>query len=379
MTDFGFGNGSVSHHAVRVESQGNLDHLGSTDGLDWNLLPNETFAQPLLFDDYQGFANHSYQHCFSHSLPTLPERSLYELEEFSPLSTQTSNETSTTSDQHPKRRSIRKRRIENGYHCSEPYCQEAFDTAGELTKHCYRKHTPESAWPFACPVCGKRFYDKRDYRRHENVERKRAYAVASAGRSVPGSPERTSQEKEANDGDIAETMLSLKQSTLIVEPEKRHSNDDNEKKSLEFTRPNDHHTSPITLLSAATSDLKRFINLGANHIMIKAIIPSQNESMNISSTHTLTKTKAPETDISDVLSQSQTLSPPLRPQPETSKPDRTATTPVKINRQEATSLPISAVKPLSPVVNTVTLTFRSRPSFPRSLTHPAGLRMVGCF
>ncbi|KAK4499373.1 hypothetical protein PRZ48_009886 [Zasmidium cellare] len=341
MNEFGFG----VQDALHASNRQGLDDLGDIDGLDWGLLPSDTFTQPQLFDEYQGFVTpQPYQDRFAQSLPTLPERRLYELEGFSPLSTQTSNETLTTSDQQPRRRSIRKRRIENGYHCNEPFCQEAFDTAGELTKHCYRKHTPEAAWPFACPACGKRFYDKRDYRRHENVERKRASAVGSTMRSVSASPKQMGilVEEKCKNNNIA-TVSSRTQSQISAEPEHRREDNSNTKKNLEFTGTNDQHISSVDLLEAAAFDLKRFVNLGAWEIMIKATMSSHGEPINISSSHTL-KSKAHGTETSKSAKPLATASPP---QPETSKPDRTGRVEARRasrDRQEDALLPISALK-----------------------------------
>jgi hypothetical protein len=82
--------------------------------------------------------------------------------------------TQRTIDQ-PKPR--RKKRIPNGYPCTEAECSMLFNSQGDLRKHS-RWHLPESQRPHGCdePNCSRRFVDKRDLRRHQEGVHKRVGA-----------------------------------------------------------------------------------------------------------------------------------------------------------------------------------------------------------
>lgn len=374
MDEFIFDDGLLPAHGA-LPTQGNFNGITASERFEWNALPFQHFSQPLAFNEFQQFPTQNFQDGFASStgstLPGLPERQVYEVEEFSSLSAQTSNESLMAADQQTRRRSSRKRRIENGYHCNELHCQEAFDTAGELTKHCYRKHTPESAWPFACQVCGKRFYDKRDFGRHENVERKRASMRAIVRQPPPGSPidAGTTPADDSVEGPRLSSSRRESQNTKQQEQLPKSS------RSQEFTRTNDHHSSAQELLEAATADLKRFVNLGASNITIKASVPSQDEPMNFSVVHAMKDTQPAAIQGKP--------SPTFKsPQPDTRKPEST-------DQETASSLRISSPdrqEVSSPISKppqrekAITVTFRSRPAFHRSNTHPPAVRMirVGC-
>lgn len=64
------------------------------------------------------------------------------------------------------RRGRRQKRLPGGFPCMYDDCLEVFNTAGDLRKHDQRKHQPESEWPLGCHQCERRFFDRRDLKRH---------------------------------------------------------------------------------------------------------------------------------------------------------------------------------------------------------------------
>lgn len=118
---------------------------------------------------------------------------------------------STQKVQQPKR--ARNKRIESGYPCTAPTCEQCFDTAGELNKHQKRAHTSRNSRPHQCHLCVMRFFWPKDVRRHleqshaiKRIKPATAFDSISVGASEPQSP--TSR--------TPNIMKSLAQSLLVL-------------------------------------------------------------------------------------------------------------------------------------------------------------------
>lgn len=217
---------------------------------------------------------------------------------------------STTTSKAPARtRAPRKRRLSNGYPCAD--CPAIHNTAGELTKHVLRRHTPREQWPFGCELCGQRWYDKRDYKRHMEVERKRAAlaleSLVSDDQETAGSvdtiPLRQAEEPERILTIVDRSPTQVSRSQDRLNSPRRVNTLSPILATITTTLPapsspiRGHynsvstHASAAQVLAAASGDLQRFASLPGAIITIKAVVPlstnQQQETMTLSATHSI--------------------------------------------------------------------------------------------
>lgn len=211
-----------------------------------------------------------------------------------------------------------------------------------------------------------------------NVERKRESLRAIVREPPPSTPINRDTENDREPDSYATPSSSIKPSRSKAEPEEVPPKVE-KTGSRDFTRANDQHASIEELLEAATADLTRFVHLGADHITIKAAISSNGDEMTFGVAHAVMNDRQQGAEVLPATTPS--------PQREASKPDCTDMTAVMspasalVPQHLGRASPSVALKaqPVSQA-KAITVTFRSRPSFHRSITSPPALSMVrvGC-